>query len=295
MAATERVGKFDVALGHCNKTLNEIFVAAKRINQSELVNLCSKVDGLLDSIDSNITTPTTVNDGSSGKNHAYRFSLGDSRPGAKKASAWGFKPSRKSIFGLSSSESQDYEDVVNEDILKAPVCDICFVTRNDPLPEGFYRVAKTPGNHKANFNSGAGGKTLYLCIKKDLSGDQIPIVNLIVVFPDKNEIVPPGFFVVRRGAQSCNVNMGTNSERVFVCYKKDKWGNPITDVQLIFPGKDESVPQSFSLVDFTASDLPADLNAGTGGNMNKRFLTRDDTDNYLSASSPFRRECYAYI
>ena len=106
---------------------------------------------------------------------------------------------------------------------------------------------------------------MYICVKKDLSGDQIPIVNLIVIFPDRHEHVPIGFSVVRRGTQMCNLNTGTNAERIYVCYKKDKWGNPITDIQLIFPGKDESVPQSFNLIETSISELVADINTGTGG------------------------------
>ena len=274
-------GKFDEAFA--KKALVEILLAAKILNQRELVSLCSKVDGVVDTMDSNVSTLSSTpsstpkasdsEGSSSGKNHAYRFSFVENAlPDTKKTSTWGFKPSRKSIFGLGFSEGRDYEDVINEDILKAPVCDICFVMRSDPIPTGFYRIAKTPGNHKANFNSGAGGKTLYLCIKKDLTGDQVPIVNLIVIFPDKDEIVPPGFFVVKRGSVSCNVNMGTNSERIYICYKKDKWGNPITDIQMIFVGKDEIVPQSFNLIETTASDMVADLNAGNGGKRTTRTL-----------------------
>ena len=89
-------------------------------------------------------------------------------------------------------------------------------------------------------------------------------MNLIVHYPDKNEIIPPGFFVVRRGAQSCNINTGTNSERIYLCYKKDKWGNPITDIQVLFTGKDETVPHSFNLIETSGTGLVADLNAGTG-------------------------------
>ena len=92
----------------------------------------------------------------------------------------------------------------------------------------------------------------------------MPLVSIIIIFPDRGDIIPPGFFVVRRGTQSCNVNSGTNAEKIYICYKKDKWGNPITDVQPIFPGKDESVPRSFNLIDTSGSDLIADLNAGTG-------------------------------
>ena len=105
-----------------------------------------------------------------------------------------------------------------------------------------------------------------MCIKKDTTGLQPPIVNLIIHFPDKKEIIPPGFFVVRRGTQSCNVNMGTNGERVYICYKKDIWGNPITDIQPIFTGKDETVPQSFNLIEKSGTGLVADLNTGNGIN-----------------------------
>ena len=105
---------------------------------------------------------------------------------------------------------------------------------------------------------------MYLCIKKDLSGKELPIVNLIIVYPDKSEVIPPGYFVVRREAHSCNLNSGTNADRMFICFKKDKWGNPITDMQIIYPGKDEQIPRSFSVIETTGSNLDADLNSGTG-------------------------------
>ena len=122
------------------------------------------------------------------------------------------------MFG--SVDSQDYEDITNEMIIKAPITDICIVAKGDSIPPGYYRVAKTPGNHKANFNNGTGGKSMYLCIKKDVHGKEIPIVNLTVIFPDKNETVPPGFFVVRRGSQGCNLNQGTSGERICIVTKR---------------------------------------------------------------------------
>lgn len=89
-------------------------------------------------------------------------------------------------------------------------------------------------------------------------------MNLIIVFPDKNDIIPPGYFPVRREAHSCNLNSGTNADRMFICYKKDKWGNPITDLQVFFPAYSENVPRSFSVIETTGSNFDADLNAGTG-------------------------------
>jgi len=51
--------------------------------------------------------------------------------------------------------------VMNLEILKAPICDICIIARNDPIPEGFYRLSRTLSNQKANLNNGSGGKTMY--------------------------------------------------------------------------------------------------------------------------------------
>lgn len=85
-----------------------ILDAAKLARNFELVNLCKKVEGVSDS---EIFSESTVKiESSPPKNHAVRFSIGESRLATKKAS-WGFKPSRKSIFGGGSLESQDYEDV----------------------------------------------------------------------------------------------------------------------------------------------------------------------------------------
>jgi hypothetical protein len=50
----------------------------------------------------------------------------------------------------------------------------------------------------------------------------------------KNEIC---MFIYRHDKFACNLNSGTSSERIFLCYKKDKSGNPITDITVIFPGK----------------------------------------------------------
>ncbi len=43
--------------------------------------------------------------------------------------------------------------------------------------------------------------------------------------------------IYRHDKFACNLNSGTSSERIFLCYKKDKSGNPITDITVIFPGK----------------------------------------------------------
>jgi hypothetical protein len=167
--------------------------------------------------------------------------------------------------GRESETKRDYEDVVDVEILNAPICDVCIVQTGTLPPPGFYRIHKTPTNKKADLNLSSSGNPLYLCIKKDLSGALYPITNFIVVFPDRNEYTPPGYAVVNRGKTACNLNSGTSSERIFLCYRKEAAGNPLTDVQLILPGKGEIPPPAFNLIEKSISGVPANLNTGTGG------------------------------
>ena len=66
-------------------------------------------------------------------------------------------------------------------------------------------------------------------------------------------------------ANGSNLNSGTSAERIFLCYKKEKAGNPIIDLQVILPGKGEEAPKGFNLLDLSPTGRPANLNSGTGG------------------------------
>jgi len=218
------------------------------------------------------------------KNHSLRFGLdagtvqqskmwpfGGEAPSSSSGGG-GVREGRSSItaalFGATlggNDESFDYEDVTDPTVLSAPICDICIVQRGDAVPPGYRRLAKTPKNKKANLNTGSGGTQLFLCILKDTKGDSSLLTTLCVIFPDRNEFVPPGFQVVKRDNSPCNLNSGTSAERIFLCYKKDKHGNPLTDLQIILPGKGEEPPKNFNLVDKSPSGRAANLNAGTGG------------------------------
>lgn len=194
------------------------------------------------------------------KNLQHRFGL-DSTPITVPRSSWGF-------FGGANSHNsdlRDYEDETNVDVLNAPICDICIVQSREKVPEGFYRIYKTPSNKKADLNYNSGGTPFYLCIKKDLTGTLAPVTNILVVYPDMKEYIPPGYFVVQRGNQACNVNTGVSAQRIYICYKKENSGNPIIDLQLIFPSKGETPPKNFSIIEKSVSGLPANLNSGTAG------------------------------
>ena len=89
--------------------VREIFNEAKSSKNIEIMDVCSKVED----VNSKFIYPAESKlkiEGTPPKNHAQRFSTQDSYSFSKKT-AWGFKPSRKSIFGI-STDSQDYEDVI---------------------------------------------------------------------------------------------------------------------------------------------------------------------------------------
>jgi hypothetical protein len=201
------------------------------------------------------------------KNHALRFGLDTDSQNLTpvKPGTGFFKNFTMTQASLVPSDSREYEDCLNPDILAAPICDICIVQQGDPAPEGFFRLYKTPGNKKANLNTGSGGNGIYLCIKKDLTGQIAPITNIVIVFPERGENIPPGYHFVHRGNTACNLNTGTSAERIYLCYKKDFLSNPLTDIQVIFPPKGETAPKSFQVIDRSVSGFPANLNFGTGG------------------------------
>ena len=167
------------------------------------------------------------------------------------------------------STSNDTEESISRfpvDIQKAPITEICVVQRGEQVPEGFTLIKHTPGHKKANLNHDSGGNHLYFCVKKETRKDVIPITALAVIFPDQSEAVPPGFYVARHGKSPCNLNSGTSADRIFLCYKKEKTGNPIIDINVLFTHKGgDEIPKSFYLLDKTPTNRPANLNSGTSG------------------------------
>ena len=205
------------------------------------------------------------------KNHSMRFGSEEAGKGLLQRPLSVFSGARNSFLNVVGGgntnplDSHDYEDIVSDAVLKAPITELCVIQRGEPVPQGFLRISKTPGNKKANLNASSGGNHLYFCIKKDTSKDAVPITALVLIFPDRSEFVPPGYFVARHDKFACNLNSGTSAERIFLCYKKDKSGNPITDLVVIFPGKSEEPPKSFNLIEKSPTDLPANVNTGTVG------------------------------
>ena len=175
------------------------------------------------------------------------------------------------IFGSGSAPLKDYETVTSEAILNAPISNICIVTKHEVTPEGYYRLSRTPSNKKANLNTGSGGDTLYLCIKKitDLADNSPTISALVVIYPDRDEYVPPGYSVVRRGDKPCNLNANNNCERVFLGFKRDAVNacSPITDIVVFLRSvkEENQIPPNYIHLEKTIKNHDADINVSTSG------------------------------
>ncbi|TFJ87318.1 hypothetical protein NSK_001650 [Nannochloropsis salina CCMP1776] len=155
---------------------------------------------------------------------------------------------------------------------EAPLVEIQAVFGSDAVPEGFKRVSNTPCGRKADLNAGAGGHYIYLAVRKDNPGRRRPpVVALAVIFPDRQEFVPPTFSVVRRQGEPVDFNAGTHGERVYLCYKRGA-GNPIIDIQVIFSPKKESPPLGYTLLARTPFKYEADLNAGGASSNTTIFI-----------------------
>jgi hypothetical protein len=210
------------------------------------------------------------------KNHAKNFSLRFNYEemevkldGDKKFSV---ARSRKAIGRYFASQvpidDPDYEDVIDESILQAPICDIQIMQSGEGVPSGFYRISKNMRNKKAVLNAGVAGSNIYLCIRKATSIAQTPITALLLVYPDRGENIPPGYYGVKRfnKYELWDLNVSTNSsyhERVYLCYRKDLYGNPIIDLQLIT--RHEECPPNFTRMDRSQKSSNASTNIGTTG------------------------------
>ena len=213
-----------------------------------------------------------------------------------------FLQSMSNMFKSSSQDSsgkEDYEEVTDLDIINASILDICGVPKGEVVPEGYYRISKTLSGQKANLNMNSGGTPLFLCMRKDShrrkqytqndhsmnpiedsttgggsgSNDSVPICAFTILYPDRGEYLPAGFNVMRKGLsrEPCNLNMGNSGERIYLCYKRDRYCAPITDMQIILPGYNETCPRGFVCLEQSMSMVSANFNSGTIGQ--KIFLT----------------------
>lgn len=190
----------------------------------------------------------------------------------------------------------------NSDILSAAITDIVVTHGHELPPKGYYRITQTSNGVDLetlkSMQGGIGKKKrtgVFLNVKKEPKWEravQRPCVTAItVIFPDRNEFVPPGFCVVRKykgpstldkkhGSEAtvkdddelnttsssypANLNYGTSGERVYLCYRRSREGNPITGLIPLQPSNQEAVPEGYTVLERSPRNFVADINSKAG-------------------------------
>jgi len=215
-----------------------------------------------------------------------------------------------------------------DNILSGAITDIIVTYGKELPPRGYYRITQTSdGKDVKNLKTANLPKRkavgVYLNVKKEPNWNravQRPCVTaIVVIFPDRNEFVPPGFSVVRRhyikhdqtnypsnssmagseasrgkggslasrneslgdrdsdvksystqaknqhsSNQLADLNYGTTGERVFICYRRSREGNPITGLIPLEPSSNELVPEGYTVLEKTPRNFSADINSKAG-------------------------------
>ena len=146
--------------------------------------------------------------------------------------------------------------------------DVLVTCHDEPPPSGYYRISQTASGRSASFG---GPLAMYLNVKKEAVWDkaaQRPCVTaLTLIFPDRHEFVPPGFCIVRLASdgQPANLNQShPGAERVYLCIRRSREGNPITGILPLVPSHGEVIPVSYTVIEHTPRNLSARITAATG-------------------------------
>ena len=157
-------------------------------------------------------------------------------------------------------------------VATAAITDVVITSGSNMLPpKGYYRAF--PIGKKKD-------ELLYVNVKKEPNWDravQRPCVTAIcVIYPDRNEFVPPGFSVVRyyqpiddksadnsNLASPANVNPSNSGERVYLCYRRSREGNPLTGLTCLQPSKGDVIPEGYTVLEKTPRNFLADMTANS--------------------------------
>ncbi|EQC41253.1 hypothetical protein SDRG_01228 [Saprolegnia diclina VS20] len=148
-------------------------------------------------------------------------------------------------------ETEPTDDTTS--LQQAPISDLIVVFSGDITPEDFEKIDKSPSGIKADFNRGRRGQFVYLCLKRDagslaIGSKRPPISEVLLLYPEKGETLPPNYeYVLRRGVPA-NLHAGVSSEKLYLCYKRSATSY-LTDIALIVPKKGEKVPYGYMKID----------------------------------------------
>lgn len=183
-----------------------------------------------------------------------------------------------------NSRSILFLEDASEDIKNGAVLDIVVTEDDMPPPPGYYRISQTSSGKyfglAKHVTSSRKVSLSYLNVKKEPLWDkaaQRPCVTAItVIYPDRKEFVPPGLCIVRthltdRSGQptegppaNLNGSSGTHScERVFLCFRRSREGNPITGIIPLAPDAQEGIPAGYTVIERTPRNFVASLTCDT--------------------------------
>lgn len=184
-------------------------------------------------------------------------------------------------------------DECSHSVATAAITDVIVTSSCDIPPRGYYRAFQLGEESVKNMVLARKRQQLFLNVKKEPSWDraaQRPCVTaFVVIYPDRNEFVPPGFSVVRHyqannsneggskkkegistnnnselgssASPAANINPSPCGERVYLCYKRSREGNPITGVTCLRPSKGDLIPEGYTVLERTPRNFVADLAA----------------------------------
>ena len=151
---------------------------------------------------------------------------------------------------------------MTEAVACGPVTDLIATSSNETLPNGsnYYKV---PIGSNSN---------IVLWMRKEGNWNKAltrPLVTaLTMIHPDKQEFVPPGYCVVRRWNPSVTESIQTShpadfgssgGQRLYLCYRRSREGNPITDVQFLHPSRGHRVCEQYTVLEKTMFNYSAAL------------------------------------
>ena len=143
--------------------------------------------------------------------------------------------------------------------LTGPITDILITVGQESPPNGYFRISQSAGgeafvlrDHRSPY---------HLNVKKETNWDRAAqrpcVVALAVIFPQRQEFVPPGFSVVRvhsnvhKSNDPVPANLNVAGEQAFLCFRRSREGNPITAILPLIPSKQEGIPEGFTVVEKT--------------------------------------------
>ena len=179
-------------------------------------------------------------------------------------------------------------------VATAAITDVIVTSGSEVPPRGYYRAFQLGEESTKNMVPGRKRQRLYLNVKKEPSWDraaQRPCVTAFcIIYPDRNEFVPPGFSVVRhhqpssssnsgnekKGEKSpakssdqlnstsspaANINISSSGERVYICYRRSREGNPITGIICLRPSNGDVIPEGYTVLERTPRNFLANMAA----------------------------------